>query len=201
MSRRDFKCLICRNDIALAGGLVLVALAGFAIAGAILAEKQPVPTWVEYWRGLPFWFKCLIGGALGLAFSLGAGRLTIPALRDRLERELTPYHEEMEGRRIPPGVTGYIERFGFTLFAMAYPASSLTAMVGWLALKMASNWNKDLLTRAREDDLHGRLAARFEKLVWNRHAFLGLLMGFISMLFAWIGGIGARLIMGLDPNP
>jgi hypothetical protein len=33
-------------------------------------------------------------------------------------------------------------------------------------------------------------------IVWNRHAFLGLLVGFVSMAFAWGGGMIARYIMG-----
>jgi hypothetical protein len=43
-----------------------------------------------------------------------------------------------------------------------------------------------------------RAAARFEVLVWIRHAFLGLLMGFVSMMFAWGGAMIGRYLVGVS---
>jgi hypothetical protein len=86
---------------------------------------------------------------------------------------------------------GLTERSIFTAFTILYPVAALPAIPAWLGLKMASNWNKALPP-------HDPAAVRAEMSIWNRHAFLGLLTGLISVSFAWFAGILARFIMGLS---
>jgi hypothetical protein len=92
---------------------------------------------------------------------------------------------------IPGWYTGLVERVIFTAFTLVQPGAALPAMGGWLGLKMAANWNKGL--PAHPNPARARAAAS----IWNRHAFLGLLSGLMSMAFAWSGGLLARLILGL----
>src|ERR1700744_1590585 len=48
---------------------------------------------------------------------------------------------DVDWRRVRPWITGYIERFFFTLL-VAYSANGFpTAMIAWLGLKIATNWN------------------------------------------------------------
>lgn len=83
-------------------------------------------------------------------------------------------------KRVPPWLTGTIERLFFTVLVGANVDGFPTAMMAWLALKLASNWN--------HKDVEGHPEAR-------AFALSALLAGIVSMLCALVGGlIIARII-------
>jgi hypothetical protein len=90
-------------------------------------------------------------------------------------------------------VTGLLERAVFTALMISQPAAAPVAMGGWLALKMAASWNRDIGLVYPDDPERTRMA----KLDWASHAFLGLQSGFLSMTFAGAGGALTRYLMGL----
>ena len=80
-------------------------------------------------------------------------------------------------RRVPAWLTGLIERTFFTVAVAFNMPAVAPAMIGWLAVKMASHWT-------RPNSEHGP-DSRF--LVLS-----ALLAGLVSMFFALIGGLIAR---------
>ncbi len=75
---------------------------------------------------------------------------------------------------VPAWLTGIVERAFFT-FLVAFGVQAVApAMVGWLALKLASNWNHPATPNKRTT---------------RANAFLALLAGLISMGFAYVGGL------------
>jgi hypothetical protein len=90
-------------------------------------------------------------------------------------------------KRVPPWLTGFIERFVFAVLVGLDVPGAPTAMMGWLALKLASNWN-------RKDMEDVALARPF--------SFTALLAGLISMMFAALGGMVAsgKLWSGIVEN-
>lgn len=77
-------------------------------------------------------------------------------------------------KRVPPWLTGTIERLFFTVLVGANVDGFPTAMMAWLALKLASNWN--------HKDVEGHPDAR-------AFAISALLAGIVSMLCALVGGL------------
>lgn len=71
-------------------------------------------------------------------------------------------------KNIPSGIVGLIERFRFTLLVIVQPDAAPTATMGWLGLKMAANWNKDMIPAGAED-------AEARKTDWSRHAVAAIL--------------------------
>jgi len=96
--------------------------------------------------------------------------------------------------RVSPHLTGFIERLIFTSLMIAQPNAAAVAMGGWLALKMAASWNKDVPLEYPDDP--ARTLA--DKHLWNSHAFLGLLSGLASMAMAGAGGMLTRYLAGFD---
>jgi len=80
---------------------------------------------------------------------------------------------ELGARRVKPWLVGAIERTFFTLLVAFKVSGYPAAMIGWLALKLATNWNHP----AWKDNPEART-----------HGLLALLAGLISMLFAFLGG-------------
>lgn len=78
---------------------------------------------------------------------------------------------------VSPWVTGVVERLFFTLAAAIDPSTTIPAMIGWLAIKMAANWE-----RAPESDPFHRSGA-----------VLAAVLGLISMGFALGGGLICKL--------
>ena len=105
----------------------------------------------------------VVGGLLVWAFLAIARRL--------LQIERKP---ESGSARVPPALTGIVERLFFTTLVAFNASSVATAMIGWLALKLATNWNHP---------------AWKEKVGVRTQALLALLAGALSMLFAFIGGL------------
>jgi len=81
---------------------------------------------------------------------------------------------ELSPRRVRPWVVGIIERVFFTVLVAFNVSGYPTAMIGWLGLKLATNWN------------HPSWQSKPES---RTHALLALLAGLISMLFAFLGGV------------
>jgi hypothetical protein len=125
--------------------------------------------------------------AVGLALSLGLGAIVIPHLLGFIRvRSGLVRHPVRPLPRVPPQLTGLVERFFFTvLVGLDTTGAAIIPIVGlmfvWLGLKMASNWNrpeqKDPTTRAS--------------------AFASLLAGLVSMMFALVGG---GICSGLLPS-
>jgi hypothetical protein len=67
-----------------------------------------------------------------------------------------------------------VERLAFAVFVGLELPDATTAMMAWLALKLAANWNRS--------DLERTSAAR-------PFLFTALLAGLISMVFAALGGM------------
>jgi hypothetical protein len=84
-------------------------------------------------------------------------------------------------RRVPPWLTGVLERTFFSVIIGLNISGAPIAMIGWLTLKMVTNWNRPGLQR----DV-GEIRA----------AFASLLAGLVSMFFAAVGGVICRGSLG-----
>lgn len=113
----------------------------------------------------------------GLLFSVvvggGVTALFLYALRGLLGLADKPNPKNRNIKRVPPWITGTVERLVFAVFIGSDIAGTAPAMIGWLALKLATNWNRD--------DWNNNPKAR-------PFAFTALLAGLVSMLFAALGG-------------
>ena len=114
----------------------------------------------------------------GLIFSVVVGgvvtALFLYALRGVLGLGDKPKLKEKGIKRVPPWFTGAVERFVFTVLIAAGVAGVTTAMMGWLALKLATNWNSN----------HWKNNPKA-----HPFAFTALLAGLVSMFFAALGGL------------
>lgn len=110
----------------------------------------------------------------GLLFSLVVGGLVTWLFLKILRRSLciSPLFDDR--KRVPPWLTGATERLFFTLLIGLGVEGITGPMIGWLALKLATNWN--------HPDWKDKPNAR-------TFALSALLAGLISMLFAYIGGL------------
>ena len=82
-----------------------------------------------------------------------------------------------DSRPVPPWLTGAMERTFFSVIVALNISGAAVAMIGWLTLKMVTNWNRSGGSR---DVKQVRLA------------FSALLAGLVSMLFAVVGGVICR---------
>jgi hypothetical protein len=115
---------------------------------------------------------------VGLVVSLGVGGLVVWLFLCVLRRSLGL---RCKPPRADPGVpgwlTGFVERLFFTILVGVDVTGASTVaiaglMLGWMGLKLASNWN-----RPEQKDPIIRV-----------YAFCALLAGLLSMLFAFVGG-------------
>ena len=122
---------------------------------------------------------------IGLLFSLVVGGIVtwlfLKVLRLRLG--IPPKPRLSDGSKgVPPWLTGTIERLFFTvLIGLGVPGAP-AAMIGWLALKMVTNWN--------HPDWKDKPNAR-------TFALSALLGGLVSMLFALLGGLVCTRMLSL----
>lgn len=121
--------------------------------------------------------------AVGMAFSLVVGGFTTWAfltwLRSHLNLGENPLGREAHGTLpVPPWLTGVMERLFFTTIIGLGIVGAPIAMIGWITVKMVSNWN-----RAGIDPADARPV---------RGAFSALLAGLVSMFFAGVGGAVCR---------
>lgn len=112
---------------------------------------------------------------IGLAFAVIGGGLVVPlflyAVRSIMGVGDKP---KPKTKRVPPWLTGFVERLAFSVLVGLDVPGAATAMMGWLALKLATNWNRK--------DMESVAAAR-------PFSFTALLAGLISMMFAALGGM------------
>lgn len=114
---------------------------------------------------------------IGLLFAVVAGSVAtwifLKALRWWLG--LPPKPRLSRGARgVPPWLTGVVERIFFTVLVGLEVSGAPAAMIGWLALKLATNWN--------HPDWKEKPNSR-------TFALSALLGGLISMFFALLGGL------------
>jgi hypothetical protein len=123
------------------------------------------------WPWIVGLFVSMIGGHFVTAIFL-------KRLRNWMELPDKPF--EQPSKEVPPSLTGGVERLFFTTLVGANVDGFPTAMMAWLALKLASNWN--------HRDMDNQPGAR-------GLALSALLAGIISMLFALLGGLITRTLM------
>ena len=114
---------------------------------------------------------------IGLVFSLVVGGITTWLFLKvlRLWLGIPPKPRLSDGSKgVPPWLTGATERFFFTVLIGFNVPGAPTAMIGWLALKLATNWN--------HPDWKEKPNAR-------TFALSALLGGLVSMFFALLGGL------------
>ena len=129
------------------------------------------------WRVGVFW-------SLGLTWALVVGHFVARSVVNGIRARIVKFRADagdtstplwLTGIGIPPGLTGVIERLFFTV-AVAFELSGVaTAMMAWIAIKLAADWNRPSTT----PDTAGTLSAA--------------LGGLVSMLFAVTGGLICRL--------
>jgi hypothetical protein len=144
----------------------------------------------------PYWLQALVAVVAGYAVSVGAAHKIVGRFHDwitnlvigevleaakRRGEELT-YDKNAMASGKSSHVTGCVERLVFTTLFIAEPASSIATMGGWLVLKMGATWGKKAWTNVPAE-------------IWDRHAFLALQTGLVSMAFASAGGALTRLIL------
>ncbi len=122
---------------------------------------------------------------IGLTFSVLGGWpvtwLFLKLLRKAMRLPEKPKPKGKKAKNAPRGVpatlTGMIERFFFTVLVAFNVAGVAVAMIAWIALKLATNWNRDYWAKTSSARLYG---------------FSALLASLVSMLFAFLGGLIVR---------
>jgi len=107
----------------------------------------------------------------GLAVSLILGGLVTPLFLYVLRRSIGLSYNPRSTPEVPGWLTGSMERFFFTIMVAFDVSGTSTAMIAWIGIKLATNWNRML-----DINLHG-------------YAFSALLAGLLSMFFALLGGL------------
>lgn len=92
-------------------------------------------------------------------------------LRKRLGVDIATIDENPQLSKVPRSLVGIIERLFFAI-AVAFNLSGIIiGMIGWITVKMVSNWNRPELGNHPTG------------------AFTALLGNMVSMLFAMVGGL------------
>jgi len=113
-------------------------------------------------------FTSLVVGSWVTGFFLRRVRRRLDRLRGlRGDSDPAPWHGVQD---IPPWLTGVIERLFFTVVVAFNVPGAVVAMIAWLGVKMATDWNRPPATPPA-----GAMSA--------------LLGGLVSMLFAVAGGL------------
>ena len=107
-------------------------------------------------------FVALLGGLPAWAFI----KLTTRLIR-------LPPKPNAESPRVPGWLTGVVERCFFFMLIVLGISGAVEAGIGWLALKLAANWQRY--------DIKELPSA-------HTRALLALLAGLISLAFAYVGG-------------
>ena len=119
----------------------------------------------------------------GVIFSLLVGAAVVPAFQRVLEFRVRLARRN-ERNRVPPSLTGHIERLLFTLIVAFDISGAAPAMITWVGVKMAANWNsKEALEEAGVEPT--------AREVLNRR-FSAILTGAVSLVVAVIGGVIAQ---------
>lgn len=119
------------------------------------------------------WLIGLGGSAFGGALAVG---LTLRVLRwwSKTGRKES-LSEKASVRGVPGWATGVIERCFFTMLVALDAQGVPGTMMGWLAIKLATNWNHPNWNRDKPA-------------VWRAFAFTALLAGLVSMGIAYFAG-------------
>jgi hypothetical protein len=97
--------------------------------------------------------------------------------------QLPPKAPLRQVRRVPAALTGIVERLFFAVLVGFQVSGAPTAMIAWIALKLATNWNNPKWNEAQK---------------FRAFAFRALLTGLVSMLCAFIGGLIAAGLIRVD---
>jgi hypothetical protein len=102
--------------------------------------------------------------------------------------------------RIPAWLMGTLERLFFTIL-VAFDVSAVSAgIMGWLAIKMGTNWNRINPRRQKDSwipsagstttpEEHQQQQTAQQEAMLRMYALASLLGSLVSMLFALIGGL------------
>lgn len=133
------------------------------------------------------WCQFLLALGAGYLFSLGVGAVFVyffhKGTKHLTDKEAKRNPIELLAAGWSSVVTGTLERAVFTLLFMVRPEETVVAMGAWLTMKMAATWSRDAPLEIED------------KLAWISHALLSLQTGLLSMVFAAMGGVIARLVM------
>jgi hypothetical protein len=117
---------------------------------------------------------------LGLLFATGIGHFIVGKFLERLRKPLRLPKEDRDKEQygsVSPSVTGVLERMFFSIAVAVNASGFLPAMIAWLAVKLAANW------QARSDlDTNTKV----------NYMFSALIAGLMSMLVAIVAGIFIR---------
>lgn len=135
--------------------------------------------------------KLLLGRwAIGLIVAIGLGALVPSQFLKYLRAYLGLGRKKTTAtpgvKVVPAWLTGVVERLFFTLLVAFNISATAVSMIGWITVKMVTNWNARKLNPAAEDQQ--------EAINW---AFSALLTGLVSMLFALLGGLIASGVISL----
>jgi sterol desaturase/sphingolipid hydroxylase (fatty acid hydroxylase superfamily) len=122
---------------------------------------------------------------LGLVAAVVGGLLVTGAFHWALGRylRLPPKEPMRQVRRVPAALTGVVERLFFAVLVGFQVSGASTAMIAWIALKLATNWNNPKWNEGQK---------------FRAFAFRALLTGLVSMLCAFLGGMIAADLMHVD---
>jgi hypothetical protein len=95
--------------------------------------------------------------------------------------KFAPKEETQISKSVPPWITGVLERLFFCIAVAVNASGVLPAMIAWLAVKLAANW------QARSE---------LEANTKVNYMFSALIAGLMSMLVALLGGIFIRSLIG-----
>ena len=85
----------------------------------------------------------------GILFALIVGAVITPTFQQLVDRyaRLAP---QAGDNRIPPSLTGHLERFFFTIVVAFDVSGAVPGMMTWIVAKMAANWNSQEARAAAE---------------------------------------------------
>jgi len=127
----------------------------------------------------------LAGWVVGLLFSLLVGHFAVSWLLNLLRNwmRIEKPKDYSGTRTVPPWLIGFFERLFFTVAVGVIGPNDLaeiiTAMMAWLGIKLAANWNRE----SRDDGI-----SRKDRLVIIRLSLSATLAGLVSMTIAMLGG-------------
>ena len=114
----------------------------------------------------------IVTWSIGLAVSLVIGWPITEGFVFGL-RKAQGFEKPAEEKSVPSWLTGMIERLFFTIAVAYNVGGSITAMMVWIAIKLAANWGPGA---GRIDTFRLRIVS-------------SALGGLVSMLFALVGGL------------
>jgi len=192
-TRRETEPLVM-SDYLFTWSCRIAAYGALAWLLALSCDWKLLVVIVEKCPGNPYWYLA------GFVVTFVVGRLvtssTITWLRDHIGipiRALEERHAAVGLRRVPPGLTGFVEQVFFFVAVIAAPVTAVPAMIGWMTLKMLTNWNRPTPTEReseRRESKRDRLEReRRERLERETLAFSALVGSLLSLGFALLGGL------------